>query len=157
MDETPKPHWEPPEPPSPPSLEAADHAQPASENATSRSHPSSGGYQPSPTEKQWAVGMHLIALCGLMVPFLNILAPLVLWLFKRPVSTWLDDEGKRVLNFQISFTIYFLVACLSVFIIIGLLIVPVLAVIYLAFLIIGAIRASEGIAYRFPLTFNFLK
>ncbi len=118
---------------------------------------SGGGGQPSVSERQWAVGIHLSALTGLMIPFFNIIAPLILWLFKRPVSAWLDAEGKRVLNFQISFTIYALIACLSLLIIIGVLVLPVLAIIYLAFLVIGAIRASDGISYHFPLTINFLK
>lgn len=158
MDETPKPPpWEIPEG-SPQTPLGTENVKSNSEGGASPSAFSNGGSgQPSASEKQWAVGIHLSALTGFMIPFFNILAPLVLWLFKRPESAWLDKEGKQVLNFQISFTIYALIASLSLLILIGLLVLPILVLVYLIFLIIGAIRASEGIPYHFPLTIKFFK
>ncbi len=111
---------------------------------------------PTPPEKQWAVAIHLSALIGFVIPFFNVFAPLIIWLLKRPESTWLDAQGKQVLNFQISFTIYAFIAGLSVFVFIGFLLLPLVVVVYLALLVVGAIRASEGALYRFPMTMKFL-
>jgi len=157
MDETPKPPPYDMSEESPQTPLGTENAKSTSEGGASPSTFSNGGGGPSASEKQWAVGIHLSALTGFMIPFFNIVAPLVLWLFKRPESAWLDQEGKHVLNFQISFTIYALIASLSLLILIGLLVLPILVLVYLVFLIIGAVRASEGTPYHFPLTIKFFK
>lgn len=154
MDEIPKPSSEGSEKPEAPSHTSftleSDVIPPSGESGEGRPCP-------SPSERQWAVAIHLSALIGLVIPLFNIVAPLILWLLKRPESTWIDGEGKRVLNFQISFTIYTLIAALCIFILVGFLLLPILGVVYLAFLVVGAIRASDGISYHFPLTIRFLK
>lgn len=146
MDETPKPSSE------------TGSANPivGKQSTYSPNFDTAEGGPPTPSEKQWAVAIHLSALLGLLIPVFNIFVPLILWLFKRPASSWLDVEGKRVLNFQISFTIYALIVALSIFILIGSVLLPIFGIIYLVFLIVGAIRASEGVRYQFPLTIKFL-
>lgn len=156
MDETPKPFLQTPEGPAQGSSEEGSHPEHGNSEGGALSAFPGGGRGPAASEKQWAVAIHLSALIGLVMPFFNILAPLVLWLFKRPESAWLDEIGKSVLNFQISFTIYALIAGLSIFVLVGFLLLPIVGIVYLAFLIVGAIRASEGVTYRFPLTFKFL-
>jgi uncharacterized Tic20 family protein len=77
--------------------------------------PDAGG--PSKTERNWAMGCHLIALCGLLVPnlILGLIGTLVLWLLKRDEGAFIDDQGKEALNFQISMLIYaFVCGVLSV-------------------------------------------
>ncbi|MDD5199754.1 MAG: DUF4870 domain-containing protein [Terrimicrobiaceae bacterium] len=116
-------------------------------------------------ESQWAIAIHLSALIGFFVPgLLNVIGPLVIWLFKRPESAHLDAVGKRVLNFQISYAIYFhmlwLAAVVLTYILIGILLYPViglLALAWLALTILGAIKESNDEAYRFPLVIEFLK
>jgi uncharacterized Tic20 family protein len=105
---------------------------------------------------QWAVITHLSALAGLVLPAGNILAPLVLWLVKKAEVPSLDQVGKDVLNFQISWTIYLLLSGLSLFFCIGMVLLPVAAIAWLVFMILGAIKASNGERYNFPLTIKFL-
>ena len=93
----------------------------------------------------------------LVVPFGNIIGPLVLWLIKRADSPYLDAHGKEVVNFNLSWAIYGVVAGLSCFILIGFVIVPVLAIAWIVFVILGAVKASEGKLYRYPLTIRMIK
>lgn len=119
------------------------------------------------TDNQWAIGIHLSALLGIFgcsFPGINVIGPLVIWLLKRPESAHIDAVGKRVLNFQISWAIYFLVGWTVVGILwiflIGIIIAPVMgigAIAWLVITIMGAIKESNGEPYRFPLTIQFLK
>ena len=108
------------------------------------------------SSNQWAVITHLSALAGLVLPVGNILAPLVLWLVKKTEIPSLDQVGKDVLNFQISWSIYLLLSGLSMFFCIGVVLLPIAAIAWLVFLILGAIKASNGERYNFPLTIKFL-
>ena len=108
----------------------------------------------------WALVLHLSALLHLLgasFPGVNIVGPLVIWLIKKPDSPYLDEVGKRVLNFQISWAIYFAVLWLSLFVIIGFVLLPIGFIAWLAFTIIGAIKESNREPYDFPLTIQFLK
>ena len=114
---------------------------------------------PSRTERQWAMGCHLIALCGIVVPVpaANLLGPLILWLVKREDGAFIDDQGKEALNFQISLFIYAL-ACLVLAVIgIGIFLLLPLALFGLVCVIIAAIKASEGVAFRYPACIRFIK
>ncbi len=123
--------------------------------------PSPGGL----SETQWAVAIHLSPLLVFVAPgVMNIVGPLVIWLLKRPESATLDEVGKRVLNFQISYSIYFfalgLAAFLLSFILIGLLLVPLiplLGIAWLVLVIVGAVKQGNGEKYRFPLVIDFFK
>lgn len=114
---------------------------------------------PSRTERQWAMGCHLIALCGIVVPIpaANLLGPLVLWLIKREDGAFIDDQGKESLNFQISLFIYALGCLVLAAIGIGILLLIPLALFGLVCVIIAAIKASEGIAFRYPACIRLIK
>ena len=114
---------------------------------------------PEKSERQWAMGCHLAALSGYMMPFVaaNFLAPLVLWLVKREDGTFVDEQGKESLNFQLSLLVYAF-GCGFLFLIgIGVLLVFPLAVFGFVCPIIGAVKASEGITYRYPMCIRFIK
>jgi uncharacterized Tic20 family protein len=106
------------------------------------------------------VGMlcHLLSFIGFIgVPFGNILGPLVIWLMKKDEDAFVDEVGKEVLNFQISVTIYGLVCGVLTLVVIGFFLLPILLILVVVFTIIGAMKANEGILYRYPLTIRFLK
>ena len=107
-------------------------------------------------ENTLGIVCHLLGFAGMAFPFGNIIGPLVLWLIKRAESPYLDACGKEVLNFQISFSIYGLVAAALCFVFIGILILPVLGIAWLVFVILGSIKASEGKLYRYPLTIRLI-
>ena len=107
---------------------------------------------------------HLSALVGLLVPIGNIIGPLVVWLLKRDQSGEIDEHGKESVNFQISMFIYIavlsVVAFILMFVLIGFLLIPVIALLCLAdvvFVIIASIKANDGQMYRYPLTIRLVK
>lgn len=113
-----------------------------------------------PVAQQWAVAIHLSALSGFIIPVGNILAPLIIWLIKKSELPALDQVGKDVLNFQISYTIYAIVSVIAAAVL-SCLIVPIILPIavfiaWLVFTIIGGIKMSNGERYVFPLALKML-
>lgn len=109
-------------------------------------------------ERTWAMACHLSALALFVgVPFGNIIGPLIVWMIKKDEMPLVDDQGKESLNFQISTTLYAAVAAILVLVLIGIPLLIGLAIFDLVMLIMAAIKANEGIAYRYPLTIRLLK
>jgi len=108
-------------------------------------------------EKSWGMGAHLIALAGLIIPFGNILGPLILWLIKKDESPFVDDQGKESLNFQISISICCLVSAILIVIVIGIFLLIALGILDIVFVIIASIKANSGEKYRYPLTLRLVK
>ena len=103
---------------------------------------------PAPGQSHtWEVLCHVAAVAGYVIPFGNIIGPLVVWLLKRSEVPAVEAHGKEALNFQISVTIYAIVCIL----LIG------LGIAALVLVIIASIKASSGELYRYPLTIRFIK
>jgi uncharacterized protein len=117
--------------------------------------PSTG--QLSNNERTWGMLCHLSALAGFVVPFGHIIGPVVVWLVKKDEFPFVDDQGKEALNFQITVTIASLVAGFSILLLIGILLLPAVLLFALVMTIIGAIKASNGEWFRYPLTIRFVK
>ncbi len=111
----------------------------------------------NPQEKTMAMLCHLLALAGLVIPFGNILGPLIVWLMKKDTSELVNDQGKESLNFQISFTIYGFVAAILSLIVIGIPIAIALVVFWAVMVIMASIKANEGERYRYPLNLRLIK
>jgi uncharacterized Tic20 family protein len=118
--------------------------------------PSDNGL-PSSEQRQWAMFAHLSALIGLIVPFGNVLGPLVIWLVQKDKMAFVDDQGKEALNFQITVFGAALISAFLMFILIGFLLIFVVGLGALVLTIIAAIKANEGVAYRYPLTIRLIK
>jgi hypothetical protein len=87
----------------------------------------------------------------------NILLPLVLWLVKRDGNPFVNDQGKEVLNFQITILIATIVSALLVPVFcIGVPMLIVVGVVSLVLSVIGAIKANEGVAYRYPFALRLI-
>jgi len=119
--------------------------------------------EPSDGElRQWTVITHVSPLIGLVVPVAgNIAAPLIIWLIKKPELPGLEPVGKTVLNFQISWSIWMLIASAIGFAA-SCLIVPLLlplgvAVAWIIFTAMGSMKASNGEPYEYPLTIKILQ
>ena len=53
--------------------------------------------------------IHISAFAGLIFPFGNIITPLVAWQTLKDRSSFLDEHGKEAINFNISYSLYFLI------------------------------------------------
>lgn len=118
--------------------------------------PSDNGL-PSSEQRQWAMFAHLSALIGLIVPFGNVLGPLVIWLVQKDKMAFVDDQGKEALNFQITVFGAAVISAFLMLILIGFLLIFVVGLGALVLTIIAAIKANEGVAYRYPLTIRLIK
>ena len=106
----------------------------------------------SDVDRHFGVGIHLSPLAAFVFGPL-ILAPLVLWLIRRDKSLFVDDHGREMINALISFAIYHVVAFVTV---IGIVALPVLWVAGLVSLVRGAVAASRGKFFRYPMTIRFI-
>lgn len=110
-----------------------------------------------PPERQMAVFTHLSALFGLVFPFGSIIGPLVFWLIKKDTMPFVDDQGKEALNFNITVAIAGIICCFLFLVIIGWFLMIALVVVWFIFVIFATIKASEGVAYRYPLTLRIIQ
>jgi len=132
-------------------------------------------------ERTWGTLAHLGGIIGsLVLPSVgNILGALIIWLIKRNEYTFVDDQGKEALNFQI--TISLVSAVLGIISAISLGFWSFNAMFFhrgdfdftdmtifsgshgviwllnLIFSIIGAVKANKGEAYRYPLSWRIVK
>jgi hypothetical protein len=112
---------------------------------------------PTQYERFWGMIAHLAALTGCIVPFGNILGPLLVWLLKRDQSAFVAAHAKEALNFNITLAIGALVCLLLLQFSIGILMAALLAIFWLVMTIIAALKANEGLAYRYPFTVRPVK
>ena len=100
---------------------------------------------------------HLTALAMFVVPFGNIIGPLVVWLLKKDEYPFVDEQGKESMNFQISMIIYLFVSGFLILAGIGLIMLPLLFIADLILVVVAAVKVSDGETYQYPLTIRFLK
>jgi hypothetical protein len=139
-----------------------------------------------PPDRTYAVLLHISALSGLVIsPIGFLLGPLIMWLVKKDEDPFVDQSGRRAVNFQITFliayAILFTVAIVVFFatagtfrvgpgapdpfaftttaaaIVLVALVGMALIIINIAFTVIGALRANEGVVYEYPMSIDFLK
>ncbi|MFW6060673.1 MAG: DUF4870 domain-containing protein [Phycisphaeraceae bacterium] len=99
---------------------------------------------------------HVTALAGFVIPFGNVVGPLVIWLIKKDEMPFVADQAKEALNFQITVTLALFACGFLFFLIVPLLLIPVIGIADLVFIIIAAMKANEGTAYRYPLTIRLI-
>ena len=113
-------------------------------------------YDDSQNERVWAMFCHLSAFAGFIIPFGSIIGPIVVWSIKRDQYPLVDDQGKEAINFQISMLIYFIVSAILVFVLVG---IPLLVAIFffrIIITVVAAVKANEGVRYRYPLSIRFV-
>jgi uncharacterized protein len=101
-------------------------------------------------ERTWGMIAHLAALAGIVIPFGNILGPLIVWLARREESRFVGEQAKEALNFNITVAFGALACFILMWVLVGVLLFAVLALYWLAMTIVAAVKASEGIRYRYP-------
>ena len=112
---------------------------------------------PSKDERTWAMLCHFSTYIGFLFPFGNIIVPLIIWLSKREDLPLVEDQGREVLNFQISMTIYFIISGILCIILIGIPILIGLIIFDFIITIVAAISANDGKYYRYPINLRLIK
>ncbi len=104
--------------------------------------------------RNWAVGAHLSA----FVMFVGIpspLGPLAVWLLRKE-DAYVATQAVNALNFNLSFLVYSIAAGISIFVLIGFLLLPIVVAAWFVLVIVGAMRASNDEIYEYPLTIRFV-
>lgn len=106
--------------------------------------------------RMWGMLCHLAGFLGYLIPFGNIVGPLVIWLVKKEEFPYVDRQGREAVNFQITFSIYAAICFALAFIVIGIPLLFIGGIFHVVFMIIAAVRANDGEYYRYPLTIRFM-
>jgi len=64
-------------------------------------------------QTKWLLLMHSSPFVGFVMPFLNILCPLFIWIHKREDNPQYDVHGRAVINFQITMTLVYVLAFIA--------------------------------------------
>jgi len=107
-------------------------------------------------ERTWEVLCHLAPLAGYVIPLGWVLGPMIVWLLKKAEYESVDRHGREVMNFMISWMTYMFLCVPLLFVIIGIPIMGILVVGAIILSIVGALKASNGEFYRYPLPFRLL-
>lgn len=116
--------------------------------------------EPSPDDRNLALLAHLSGAAGLLgAGFLGFVGPLIIYLMKKDSSTFVADQAKEALNFQITLLLVAIGCAIVVGISCGLLfpLVFVPMVLQLVFAIIAALAAKDGTWYRYPFAIRLLQ
>jgi uncharacterized Tic20 family protein len=99
--------------------------------------------------------LHLSQFAGFIIPMAGWILPLVMWLTCRQRHPAIEHHGRVVVNWLISQFIYLIVCVALCFVLIGIPLVIALVVCGLIFPILGAVRASRGEVWNYPLAIPF--
>lgn len=120
-------------------------------------------------ERKWAMFAHLSMLLGGLltsgwagsVGF--FIGPLVIWLTKKDTMPFVNDQGKEALNFAITVSIVFAGLLVLTILSLGigaLLTIPLMLIVGIGALVLAimaAIKANDGVAYRYPFAIRLVK
>ncbi|KQY51968.1 DUF4870 domain-containing protein [Lysobacter sp. Root494] len=108
--------------------------------------------QTSSDDKTLAMVTHLSGI------FLGFLMPLIVWLVSKDKEekAYLTEQSKEALNFQITVAIAFVVSWVLMFVLIGFLLMPAVALANLILCILAAVKTSDNETYRYPFTLRLI-
>jgi uncharacterized Tic20 family protein len=108
-----------------------------------------------PEERNWAVAAHLGSILTAWFA-LGLVAPLVVLLVKGNTSPFVRRHAVESLNFQINALVYSAVFFVLLFVLIGVILLPLYGIFYLVCVILATIRASAGEEFRYPFTIRVI-
>ncbi|MFD1315869.1 DUF4870 domain-containing protein [Namhaeicola litoreus] len=125
-------------------------------------------------EKNNSLLMHLSSLCAYIFPLGGIVVPLVVWELQKEKSESMNKEGKSVVNFNLSYALYFTIGVLMIislaifmaaheanhfllFSIICLVVfLVILSIAKFILIILGVMSANKGEDFHYPGTIKFI-
>ena len=105
---------------------------------------------PSNDDKNIATVTHLGGTVFSFIP------GLLVWILKKDDSTYIADQAKEALNFQITVLIAQFIAGILAIILIGFVFMGIIWILNVVLCIIAAIASSKGESYRYPLCLRLI-
>jgi uncharacterized protein len=113
---------------------------------------------PTESERTWGMLAHLAALVGLVVPVIgNVAGPWFVWMTKRGESTFVGEQARESLNFNITVSLAAILCALAALVFIGFLLGTALFIAWIVLTLTAGIRASEGVHYHYPFALRLVK
>lgn len=111
---------------------------------------STASIETSHEARNMAMLCHILGVVG-------FLAPLVIWLSEKDKHKFVYDHGQAAMNYQVSLMIYFAISWLLCVILIGFVLIWVLTIVHVVLIVMGALKASRGEHWQYPIAIHFLK
>ncbi len=115
-------------------------------------------YTASNQKPLWGIDENTFLLLMHLSQFVSwLIIPLIMWATNKDLNENVDKHGKNILNFSISYAIYFTISAFLIFVLIGVVTIFILSGIYLICIIIATIKAANGEYWKYPFTIDFIK
>ena len=108
-------------------------------------------------EKKWGSIIHASAFAGMLFPLALALGPFLVWMLKKHESEYLDKQGKKAINFQLTVLIFIFICGLLSF-----LIKPLIALAFmvgiggLLFAVMAAVMIYREGDFEYPFYFKIV-
>ena len=100
--------------------------------------------------RQWALFAHLSALLA------GWLGPLLIYLIKKDEHPFIADQSREALNFNLSIFLYSVISGVLMLVLIGFFLIFAVLLLWFVLVIVAAVKANNGEAYRYPVTIRFV-
>src|SRR5438105_3578425 len=101
-------------------------------------------------ERLWSMLSHLSFFV------FGIIAPLIVMLTLGTRSPFVRHQAVEALNFHITVWIAGIVAALSIFLLIGIFLLPAVLIAGAVFAIVAAVQSYQGVPYRYPISIRLV-
>lgn len=88
--------------------------------------------------------------------FFSFIPSLIVYIIKKD-DLYLQSQAKEALNWSITAILGYVTSLILMFVLVGALVFPVVAICHLAFCIMGAISTSKGNAFRAPFAVRLVR
>lgn len=105
----------------------------------------------------YAMLLHVSYFAGYVVPVAGWVLPIVMWIAAKDQDEAIDRHGRIVINWMISSLIYGVLFGILVIVLIGIPLLFALGICVVLFPILGAVRANDGVVWRYPFSIPFLR
>lgn len=108
-------------------------------------------------DNQLMVITHLSQLSSFVIGFGSLIVPLIIWATNKNNVYKMDEQGKQIVNFQLSMIIYFILGIPLILAFgLGLLLMLTVGILLFVMPIVNAIKVSNGEEPYYPMSFKIL-
>lgn len=110
-------------------------------------------------DKTWSIIAHAIpiATMWLSAGILGFVASIVVYILGKDKSEFIRNYSAQALNVQLNALIWFVVSWILVFVVIGLIMLPLVAIWATVLHIIAILKANDGVIWKPPFCIQFIK